>query len=55
MTCIINGELKMPPRMANSKGGTENMARLFMKYVPPDSYKNFQIHISKVSQEIDPT
>ncbi len=45
----------MPPKTANSKGGTENMARLFMKYVPPDSYKNFQIHISKVTQEIDPT
>lgn len=55
MSCIINGELKMPPRMVNSKGGTENMARLFMKYVPADSYKNFQIHISKITQEIDLT
>ena len=55
MTCIINGELKMSPKTAKSQGGTENMARLFMKYVPPDSYKNFQVHISKVSQEIDST
>ena len=55
MSCIINGELKMPPKTAKSQGGTENMARLFMKYVPADSYKNFQIHISKVTQEIDPT
>ena len=45
----------MPPKTAKSQGGTENMARLFMKYVPADSYKNFQIHISKVTQEIDPT
>lgn len=53
MSCIIDGELRMPPRMANSYGGTENMARLFMKYVPKESYKNFQIHVSKVTQPVD--
>lgn len=53
MSCIIDGELRMPPRMASSHGGTENMARMFMKYVPKESYKNFQIHISKVTQPVD--
>lgn len=52
MSCIINGELKMPPRLSKSFGGTENMARNFMKYVPANSYANFQIHISKLTQPI---
>lgn len=52
MSCIINGELKMPSRLYKSAGGTENMARNFMKYVPADSYQNFQIHISKLTQPI---
>ena len=52
MSCIINGELKMPSRLHKSFGGTENMARNFMKYVPADSYDNFQIHISKLTHPI---
>jgi glycosyltransferase involved in cell wall biosynthesis len=55
MSCLINGELKMPPRLKNSHGGTENMARLFLKYVPADSYRSFQVHVSKLTQEVDPT
>jgi len=42
----------MPSRLYKSVGGTENMARNFMKYVPVDSYQNFQIHISKLTQPI---
>jgi len=53
MSCIIDGELRMPPKVSKSQGGTENMARMFLKYVPKESYKNFQIHISKVTQPID--
>ena len=52
MSCIINGELKMPSRLNKSFGGTENMARNFMKYVPIDSYDEFQIHISKLTHPI---
>lgn len=53
MSCIENGVFLPALQTSNSFGGTDKMGRLFIKNIPKHFYDNCQIHVGKLTENIN--